>query len=151
MSTGEQPAPAVEDALHATLEMPFDEAVDRVQLEHELAGFETITTTRMDRLIEGALGEDVERVALVLVCHAEVARDALAIDRTLAGLLPCTTAVYERPDDDAVHVHHASATRAMADLGAVPDAEEELAALVETTGERMDEVWEHVEAMAADG
>lgn len=144
------PAPAIEEALHARLDMEFQDAVDRVQLEHEIAGFETIKVTRMDRLVLGALEEEIDRACLIIMCHAEVARDALAIDRTLAGLLPCTTAVYDKPDDDLVHVHHVSATKAIRDLGAVPEKREDVDALVEKTGEYMDVVWEQVERMAVD-
>jgi len=146
---GEQ-AQTVEEALHVTLDMPFDEAVDSVQLEHELAGFETIQTTRMDRLVAGALEEDIGRAALIVMCHAEVAKDALAIDRSLAAMLPCTTAVYEVPGDDRVHVRHVSATKAIRDLGAAPDARAEVDDLVALTGERMTEVWSHVESLASD-
>lgn len=149
---GRAMSPTIEEALHVTVDMPFDEAVDSVQLEHELAGFETIKTTRMDRLVKGALEEDIERAALVIMCHAEVARDALAIDRSLAALLPCTTAVYEVPGGSTVHVRHVSATKAMRDLGATPkDASEAVDELVDLTGERMAEVWSHIEAMAEDG
>jgi uncharacterized protein (DUF302 family) len=142
-------SPTVEEALHAKLEMPFDEAVDRVQLEHELAGFESIKTTRVDKLIKGALEEEVERAALVVVCHAQVAMEALEIDRSLAGMLPCTTAVYEVPDDDCVHVHHVSVTKAIRDLGCTDD-EAAIDDLVALTGERMSEVWAHVEDLAVD-
>lgn len=142
------PAPTAEEALHVTLDADFEETVDRVQLEHELAGFESVATTRLDRLVEGVLGEDVDRSALVVVCHAEIARDAVEIDPAITSLLPCTTAVYEQ--DGLVHVHHLSATKAIRDLGCAPDDSEAVQALVDRTGEYMDEVWQHVEAMAED-
>lgn len=146
MSETRQPTPTVEETLHTTLDLPFEEAVDAVQLEHELAGFESVATTRLDHLVRGALEEDIGRAALVVVCHAEIARDALAIDRGLASLLPCTTAVYEQPGDDRVHVRHVSTTKAMRDLGFDVDgaAMDDLVAL---TGSVMDEVWENVEAL----
>lgn len=141
-------SPAAAEALHTTLDCSFEEAVDRVQLEHELAGFESVATTRLDRLVEGVLGEAVTRTALVVVCHAEVARDAVDLDPVLGGLLPCTTAVYEQ--DGEVHVHHLSATKAMRDLGCVDaDDRDAMADLVELTGERMRTVWENVEAIDA--
>jgi len=137
--------------MHATLDVPFEEAVLQVQLEHEFAGFETVEKTRLDRMVKGVLDEDVPRTALLVVCHAEVARDALAIDPTLAGLLPCTTVVYERANDDQVHVHHVSATKAIRDLGCAPaDASAEVEALIELTGEHMGRVWENVEALGGD-
>jgi len=141
---GEQ-SPAAEDAMHTTLEMSFEDAVPFVQLEHELAEFETVQVTRVDQMVEGMLGMSVERTALVVVCHPEVAHDALAIDQRLAGMLPCTTAVYETADGE-VHVHHISATKAIRDLGCAPaDAEEDLERVVELTGDRMTEVWENIE------
>jgi len=143
---------AVGDALHARVDGPFDETVDRVQLEHELAGFESVATTRLDRLVAGALEEDVDRAALVVVCHAEVARDAVGIDPGLAALLPCTTAVYEVPGEELLHVRHVSVTKVARDIGAgPPGSEDALADLVELTGERMATVWDGIERFAVDG
>ena len=134
--------------MHATLDVPFEDAVLEVQLEHELAGFETVQKTRLDRMVEGVLEEDAPKTALLVVCHAEIARDALAIDPTLAGLLPCTTVVYEPEDDDRVHVHHVSATKAIRDLGCAPEGcRAEVEALVELTGEYMERVWANVERL----
>jgi len=142
--------PTAEEAMHTTLELPFEEALLQVQLEHELAGFETVQKTRLDRMIRGALEEEVPRTALLVICHAEIARDAIDIDPTLAGLLPCTTVVYE--DEGTVHVHHVSATKAIRDLGCAPaEASPEVQALVETTGEHMDRVWENVAALDEPG
>lgn len=143
------PTPTAREALHTTLSMPFEEAVDRVQLEHEFAGFETVKVTRLDRMVEGALGdEDLPPTALVVMCHAEIAQSALAIDPTLAGLLPCTTVVYEDEDDErTVHVYHVSATKALRDLGFAVEEGEAVQELVELTGDRMDDVWENVESL----
>ncbi len=140
------PTPTAKEALHTTVEMDFEDAVPFVQLEHELADFETVKVTRLDQMIAGMLGEEVSRTALLVVCHPQIARDAIEIDQTLAGLLPCTTVVYEKEDEDVVHVHHFSATKAIRDLGCCPeDTDDELEALVEFTGERMTEVWENIE------
>ncbi|ELZ61217.1 MULTISPECIES: DUF302 domain-containing protein [Halorubrum] len=141
------PAPTAEEALHTTLDMPFDDAVPFVQIEHELADFETVQVTRLDQMVEGMLGhDDVERTALIVVCHPEIAYDALGIDPTLAGMLPCTTIVYEREGDDPVHVHHVSATKAIRDLGCAPsESSADVEALVEKTGELMTVVWENIE------
>ena len=135
--------------MHLVLRGDFEDVVPFVQLEHELADFETVKVTRLDEMIAGMLGEEVERTALLVVCHPEVARDAVAIDPSLGGMLPCTTVVYERPDDDRVHVHHFSVTKAIRDLGCAPDGcEADLEALVELTGERMREVWTNIETHA---
>ncbi|WP_290818566.1 DUF302 domain-containing protein [Halovivax sp.] len=148
MNEANPPAPTVEEALHTTLGLSFEDAVAHVQLEHEYAGFETVALTRLDEFVAGVLGEEIRRTALLVVCHAEIARDALEIDPQLAGLLPCTTVVYEGDDGD-VHVYHASTTKAIRDLGCAPaDCEPAVAALVELTGEVMAEVWANVERYA---
>jgi uncharacterized protein (DUF302 family) len=141
------PAPTADEALHTTLDMPFDDAVPFVQIEHELADFETVQVTRLDQMIEGMLDhDDVERTALIVVCHPEIAFDAIDIDPTLGGLLPCTTLVYERESDDRVHVHHVSATKAIRDLGCAPaETDGAVDDLVEKTGALMGVVWENIE------
>lgn len=146
------PAPTADEALHTTLDMPFDDAVPFVQIEHELADFETVQVTRLDEMIEGMLGhDDVERTALIVVCHPEIAHAAIDIDPTLAGMLPCTTIVYEREGDDLVHVHHVSATKAIRDLGCAPaDCGGAVDDLVERTGELMTVVWENIEKHGRD-
>jgi uncharacterized protein (DUF302 family) len=144
-----QVTPTAEEAMHTTLDMSFEDAVPFVQLEHELADFETVKVTRLDEMIEGMLGESVERTALLVICHPEIARDALAIDSRLGGMLPCTTVVYEREDDDRVHVHHFSTTKAIRDLGCAPvDSGAAIQDLVDLTGELIDEVWENIETHA---
>ena len=150
MSESLTATPTAEEALHTTLEMPFEDAIPFVQLEHELADFETVKITRLDQMVEGMLGhDDIREIALLMVCHAEVAYDAISIDPTLGGLFPCTTAIYEREGDDLVHVHHVSATKAIRDLGCAPaGCEDELAELIEKTGQHMTRVWDNIEEHA---
>ncbi|WP_247729969.1 DUF302 domain-containing protein [Halovivax limisalsi] len=150
MSTPQTPAPTVEEALFTTLDLPFEDAVMHVQLEHEFQGFETVALTRLDEFVAGVLEEEIRKTALIVVCHAEIAKEALEIDPQLAGLLPCTTVVYE-DDDGEVCVYHASTTKAIRDLGCAPgDCEPQVEALVEMTGEVMTEVWANIEAHADD-
>lgn len=143
------PSATTEEALHLAIDRDFDDVVDEVQLEHELAGFETVAVTRMDNLVRAVLGDDPERTALLVVCHAEVARDALAIDQRLAGMLPCTTVVYE-DSDGLVNVYHMSATKAIRDLGCAPEkSERAVDDLVDLTGDRMTTVWENIRTHVA--
>lgn len=141
-----------EDALHLTLPMAFEDAVPFVQLEHELADFETVKVTRLDQMIEVTLGEEVEQTALIVVCHPEIAHQAISLCPTLGGMLPCTTVVYEPSEGDEVHVHHISATKAIRDLGLSPDdCDAEVTALIERTGELMNRVWTNIETHAPTG
>ena len=116
MADAALPAPTADEALHTTVDLPFEDAVPFVQLARELADFETVRVTRLDP--------------------------------TLAGMLPCTTAAYERAGDDRVHVRHVSATKAIRDLGCASAAGvdgDAVEALVAKTGELMATVRENVE------
>ena len=146
------PSPTATEALHTTVAMPFEDAVPFVQLEHELADFETVTVTRLDRMIEVTLGRSVGRTALLVICHPEIAYRTITMCPTLGGMLPCTTVLYETPEDDGlVHVHHISITKAIRDLGLEPDeCDADLQAIIDLTGELMDTVWNNIEQHAPD-
>lgn len=145
-----EPAPTVANVKHVAVtpayDGSFEDLVMAVQLEHELAGFETIATPRIDKQIQGQLGEEVTRTAMILVCHAEIGKEAIDLSPTVAGLFPCTTVVYEDADDGEWHIHHASAIQATRDLDFFPKSREEMDHLVEMTEERMGEVWAEVES-----
>ena len=137
------------EVLHTTVDMDFEDAVLAIQLEHELADFETINVSYLDKMIKGTLGETVSKVALIIVCHPQIAYGALKIDPEIAGMLPCTTVVYESPEDGLVHVHHVSATKAIRDLGLVSsESKDSLAQLVKLTGEKMQVVWKNIKTYA---
>tara|TARA_A100001037_G_scaffold306807_1_gene355880 strand:+ start:15033 stop:15470 length:438 start_codon:yes stop_codon:yes gene_type:complete len=136
------------EVLHTTVDMPFKDAVLAIQLEHELADFETINVSYLDEMIQGTLGEHVSKVALIIVCHPQIAYGALKIDPEIAGMLPCTTVVYES-EDKVVHVHHVSATKAIRDLGLVSlESRDALDQLIRLTGEKMQVVWKNIETYA---
>lgn len=144
-------SPTAEEAMHTTVDLPFEDAVPFVQLEHELADFETVQLTRLDQMIEVTLGEEVGRTALLVICHPEIAYRSISICPTLGGMLPCTTVVYESTEDETVHVHHISATKAIRDLGLDPEGcDEDVAELIDRTGELMQTVWENIEAHSPD-
>ena len=133
------------EVLHTTVTMPFEDAVIAIQLEHELADFETINVSYLDEMIQNTLGKNVPRVALIIVCHPQIAYSALKIDPEIAGMLACTTVVYESSEDGMVHVHHVSAAKAIRDLGLVPpESKESLDQLVALTGEKMQVVWQNI-------
>lgn len=138
-----------EDGLHLETDGEFEEVVDTVMLEHEIAGFETISVSDLSGMVEGLeemlSGEvDVDRTTLVVVCSGEIANRTLEIDPRLTSLLPCATAVYQ-DDSGTVHVHHESITKAIRDLGYASEDGDEVDELVDVTSELMDEVWNNLE------
>ncbi|MFB6253814.1 MAG: DUF302 domain-containing protein [Halobacteriaceae archaeon] len=148
MSPNSSASLTVKEDLHLEIDADeFRDVVLYVQLEHELAGFETVQVTRLDELIEGSLNTTVERSALIIVCHAKVALKTIEINPQLVGFLPCTTAVYETTTDNAIHIQHFSAAKTMRDLVDISEEDQHaIEELVNLTGEYMDQVWDNLEA-----
>lgn len=135
--------------LHLETSEEFEEVVDTVMLEHEIAGFETISVSDLSGMVEGLEevldGEvDLQRTTLVIVCSGEIAKKTLELDPKLSSLLPCATAVYEGYDG-TVHVHHESITKAIRDLGYASDRASEVEELVDVTSELVEDVWRNLE------
>lgn len=146
--TGEQGS-RTGSGLHLETSEEFDEVVDTVMLEHEIAGFETISVSDLSGMVEGLEevleGEvDVKRTTLVIVCSGEIAKRTLDLDPRIASLLPCATAVYQ-DEDGVVHVHHESITKAIRDLGYASDRASEMDELVDVTSDLVEEVWTNLE------
>jgi uncharacterized protein (DUF302 family) len=78
-----------------TIEVPFDEAVNRVTeaLKHE--GFGVLTTIDVQATMKAKLNLDFERYIILGACNPQLAHRALELDHTVGALLPCNVVVHE--------------------------------------------------------
>ena len=112
-TAGDSLAPTADEVLHTTLDMPFDDAVPFVQIEHEHADVETVRVTRLDRMIEGGVLEpDDERVAaarerterLVEQARDRAAAEGRTVDTAIETGDPADAILEYVDDHDVDHV-----------------------------------------------
>lgn len=85
-----------------TLDLPYDEAVDRVKATFKEHGFGTLTEIDVRATLKEKLGEDIEDYTILGVCNPQLAHRALGIDRSIGLLLPCTVVVRGTADSTRV-------------------------------------------------
>lgn len=85
-----------------TLDLPHNEAVDKVKATFKENGFGTLTEIDVQATLKEKLDEDMEGYTILGVCNPQLAHRALGIDRSIGLLLPCTVVV--RAADDTTTV-----------------------------------------------
>ncbi|MEX0658510.1 MAG: DUF302 domain-containing protein [Egibacteraceae bacterium] len=78
---------------HIRVDLPVDEAVERVKAVFQTHGFGTLTEIDVQATLAEKLGEDMEPYTILGVCNPQLAHQALGVDRSIGLLLPCTVVV----------------------------------------------------------
>lgn len=76
-----------------TLDLPVDDAVEKVKAVFQTHGFGTLTEIDVQATLAEKLGEDMEPYTILGVCNPQLAHRALGVDRSIGLLLPCTVVV----------------------------------------------------------
>lgn len=76
-----------------TLDLPVDDAVEKVKAVFQTHGFGTLTEIDVQATLAEKLGEDMEAYTILGVCNPQLAHRALGVDRSIGLLLPCTVVV----------------------------------------------------------
>lgn len=76
-----------------TLDLPYDEAVAKVKETFKTHGFGTLTEIDVRATMKEKIDEDIEDYVILGVCNPHLAHRALAVDRDIGLLLPCTVVV----------------------------------------------------------
>jgi uncharacterized protein (DUF302 family) len=79
--------------LSATLERPYEAAVDDVRRALADQGFGVLTEIDLRTTLKAKLGVDVAPHVILGACRPELAHRALGIDPAVATVLPCNVAV----------------------------------------------------------
>jgi uncharacterized protein (DUF302 family) len=85
-----------------TVDLPYDQAVDKVKATFKEHGFGTLTEIDVRATLHEKLGEEIEDYVILGVCNPTLAHRALGIDRNIGLLLPCSVVV--RSTDSATLV-----------------------------------------------
>jgi uncharacterized protein (DUF302 family) len=131
----------------ATLHMEHEEAIDHVRDAFKRAGFGTAVEFSLSELLNEKIGADRDPYYVLGACNPEVADRALdATENRLGGLVPCNVVVWET-EPGVQEVYHVSIMRIARLVGMAPD-DEEMADVVATTGELVEEAWANLDTAA---
>jgi uncharacterized protein (DUF302 family) len=127
--------------------MDHEAAIEHVRDAFKRAGFGTAVEFSLSELLHEKIGADRDPYYVLGACNPEVADRALdATDNRLGGLVPCNVVIWER-EPGVQEVYHVSIMRIARLVGMAPD-DEEMADIVATTGEMVEEAWGNLDTAA---
>ena len=115
----------------AALDLPFDEALEKVTAALKNEGFGVLTEIDVKKTLKGKLDLDFRPYKILGACNPQLAHRALSSELEVGLLLPCNVVVYE--DDEGKSVVSMVDPDAM--LGVVKN--EELVAVATEARERL--------------
>ena len=81
------------------LDVPFDDAVDKVVAQLEIEGFGVLTTIDIQEALKKKLGVDFSRYVILGACNPPLAYEALQLENKIGTMLPCNVIVRDLGDD----------------------------------------------------
>jgi len=87
-----------------TVDLPFEQAVDKVTEELKKEGFGVLTTIDVKETLKKKIDVDFKKYTILGACNPPIAHKALQEEEELGLLLPCNVVVYEKDDKTRVSI-----------------------------------------------
>lgn len=87
----------------ATLQMPFDEAIERAEAALKAEGFGVLTRVDIQETLKSKIDVDFRPYTILGACNPKLAHEALQLEDKVGIMLPCNVVV-QQSEDGAVEV-----------------------------------------------
>jgi uncharacterized protein (DUF302 family) len=91
-------------ALRVRLEVPYEEALERVTAALKAEGFGVLTEIDVKATMKKKLDADFRKYVILGACNPPLAHRALSTDLEIGLLLPCNVIVYEEDGGSVVSI-----------------------------------------------
>ena len=87
-----------------TVDLPFEQTIERVTEELKQEGFGVLTTIDVKETLKKKIDVDFKKYTILGACNPPIAHKALQTEEELGLLLPCNVIVYEKDDKTKVSI-----------------------------------------------
>lgn len=87
-----------------TVEMPYEQAIEKVTKELKKEGFGVLTTIDVKETLKKKLDVDFRKYIILGACNPPFAYEALQAEEMVGLLMPCNVVVQEKDGKTLVHV-----------------------------------------------
>ena len=81
-----------------TVDLPFEQAIEKVTAELKNEGFGVLTTIDVKETLKQKIDVDFKKYTILGACNPPYAHKALLAEEEIGLLLPCNVIVYEKDD-----------------------------------------------------
>jgi uncharacterized protein (DUF302 family) len=104
-----------------TVDLSFNQAIERVTEELKKEGFGVLTRIDMHEKFKEKLGIDFKKYAILGACNPPFAHKVVQEDENMGLMLPCNVVVYEKGEKTAVAIIKPTAAMQVVDNDALRD------------------------------